>query len=103
MSDMFCIIATDYSAVATGYLTIPTYYSHVAIDDVTINMWSAAQTIHFSQQMSDLFCIIAIDYSFITIGYLTVPTDHSYVAIICDLLHRPFICLKKRVIYFVLL
>ena len=47
MSDMFCIVATDYSAVATGYLTILTDHLHVvtgdiAIDDVAIDVWSAA-------------------------------------------------------------
>ena len=42
-------VATDYSAIATSYLTVPTDYSHVAIDDVVIDVWSAAQSIYFSQ------------------------------------------------------
>ncbi|PHU16381.1 hypothetical protein BC332_17586 [Capsicum chinense] len=36
MSYMFCIVATDYSAVAIDYLTVPTDHSYVATDDVTI-------------------------------------------------------------------
>ncbi|PHU06530.1 hypothetical protein BC332_23019 [Capsicum chinense] len=52
-------------------------------------------------QMSDMFYIVTIDYSVVAAdyssvatGYLTVLINHSYVATMCDLLHRPFICLK---------
>lgn len=42
MSNIFCIVITDYSDIATGYLTIPTDHLYVAIDDVTIDMWFVA-------------------------------------------------------------
>ena len=79
MSGMFCIITTDYSAIATGYLTIQTDHSYVPTNDVAIDVWFAIQTIHFSQQMSDIFCIIATDYSAIATYYLTIPINHSCV------------------------
>ena len=48
MSDMFCIVAIDYSTVATDYLTVLTDHSYVATNDVITVVWSVEQTIHLS-------------------------------------------------------